>query len=64
MVDLKLIQQLEISVVRRPENGVCDVRPNNLGNPLRNPLRNPLLDVNFREAEDVLPIGFVLDLAG
>ena len=60
MVDLKLIHLLEIAVVCRPEDGVCGVPPKNLGNPFR----NPLLDANCREAEDVLPIGFVLRVAG
>ena len=59
MVDLELIHQLEIAVVRCSEDRVCDVPPDNIGNPLR----NPLLDANLRKAEDVLPIGFVLCVA-
>ena len=56
MVDLELIHQLEIAVVRCSEDRVCDVPPDNIGNPLR----NPLIQSDRREAEDVLPIGFVL----
>ena len=41
------------------EDGVCDAPPENLGNPLR----NPLLDADYHEAEDVLPIRFVLRVA-
>ena len=58
-MDLDLIYQLEIAVVRHSEDGVCDAPPDNLGNILR----NPLLDADYLEAEDVLPIGFVLRIA-
>ena len=59
MVDLKLVHQLEIAVVRRLEDGVYGVPPDDLVNPLR----DPLLDADCCEAEDVLPIGFVLRVA-
>ena len=59
MVDMVLIHRLEIAVVRRLEDGVRDVPPNDLGYPLC----DPLLDVDCREAEDVLSIGFVLSVA-
>ena len=41
-MDLELIHQLGIAVVRRPEVGFCDFPIDNLGNPLR----DPLLDVD------------------
>ena len=59
MVDFELIHRLEILVVRHLEDGVCDVLPDNIGNPLC----KPLLDANFRNAEDVIPISFVLRIA-
>ena len=55
-MDLILIHRFEVAVVRRPEDGVCDVPPDDLGNTLC----NPLLDADCREAEEVLLIGFVL----
>ena len=59
MLDLELIHRLEIAFVHRSEDGVCDVPPDNLGNPLR----DPLLGADCSDAEDVLPIGFVLCVA-
>ena len=59
LVDLKLIHQLEIAFVCCLEDGVWDVPPDNLGNPLR----DPLLGADCSDAEDVLPIGFFLCVA-
>ena len=59
VMDLKLIHRLEIAVFCRPEDGVFDVPPDDLGNPLC----DPLLDAYYIKAEDVLPIGFVLRVA-
>ena len=56
MVDLVLIHQLEIAVVCCLDDGVRDVHPDYLGDSLR----DPLLDADFQEAEDILPISFVL----
>ena len=58
-MDPVMIHRLEISVVRRPEDWVDYVSPDDLGYSLR----YPLLDTYCREAEDVLPIGFVLRVA-
>ena len=58
-MDMELIHRLEIAFVHRSEDGVCDVPPDNLGNPLRDPLRG----ADYCNAEDVLPIGFVLRVA-
>ena len=58
-VDIILFYQLEVAVVRRPEDGVYDVPPNDIGDLLC----NTLLDANCREAEDILPIGLVLRVA-
>ena len=58
-MDMELIHRLEIDVVRRPDDGVCYVPPDDLGNSLH----DPLLDTDCRKAEDVLPIGFVLRVA-
>ena len=58
-MDLVLIHRLEINVVRCLEDWVRYVPPDDLGYSLR----DPLLDADFREAEDVLPIGFVLRVA-
>ena len=59
MVDMVLIHRLEITVVCCSEDGVRDVPPDYLGDPLR----DSLLDSDCREAEDVLLIGFVLRVA-
>ena len=56
MMYLIFVHQLETTVVRCLEDGVCGVPTNDLGHPLC----NPLLDSKCREAEDVLTIGFVL----
>ena len=56
MVELLLVHQFEVAVVCRPEDGVCDVLPENLGDPLC----DPLLDLDCIEAEDVIPVGFSL----
>ena len=55
-MDLELIHRLEIAVVRRLEDGFCDVPPDDIGNTLR----DRLLDDNYREEEEILQIGFVL----
>ena len=59
MVDLKLIHRLEITVVHRFEDRVCNVPTDDLGDPLR----DPLLDADCRKAGDVLSICFVLRVA-
>ena len=58
-MDLVLIHRLEINVVRGPEDWVRYVPPDDLGYSLR----DPLLKANCREAEDVLPISFLLRVA-
>ena len=58
-MDLVLINLFEIAVVRRSEDWVHDVPPNDLGYSLS----NPLLDADCRKAEEVLPIGFFLRIS-
>ena len=59
LVDLVLIHQLEISIVRRPGDWVCCVPTDNLSYSLH----NPLFESDCHEAEDVLTICFVLRVA-
>ena len=59
LFDLVLIHRLDINVVRCPEGWVRYDPPGDLGCSLC----DPLLDSDCREAEDVLPIGFVLRVA-
>ena len=56
LMDLVLVHRFEISVVSRPQDGVCDVFSDDLGDPLC----DTFLDSNCCEAEDVLTFGFVL----
>ena len=51
-----MIHQLKIAVVRRPEDWICYVPPDDLGCSLH----NPLFDSDGHEAEDILTICFVL----
>ena len=59
MVDLVLIHQLKIYVVRRPEDWIHYVPPDDLGYFLR----DPLFESDGRKTEDVLTICFFLRVA-
>ena len=59
LMDLVLVHRFEISVVCRPQDGVCDFLSDDLGDPLC----DTFLEANCCEAEDVLSVGFVLVVA-
>ena len=54
-----MVHRFEITVVRRPQDGVCGVLSGDLGDPLC----NTFLYTYFCKAEDVLSVGFVLGVA-
>ena len=58
-MNLVLVNRFEVSIVRRPQNGVGYVFTDNLGDTLC----DPFLGTNLCEAEDDLPVGFVLCVA-
>ena len=58
-MDLVLIHRLKIAVVRRPEDWILYVPPEDLGYSLR----DILFDPDGHKAEDVLTICFVLRVA-
>ena len=55
-MNLVLVDRFEVAAVCRPQDGVGNVFPDDLGDSFC----DSLLDADYLEAEDVLSVGFVL----